>query len=94
MHQKQRKFSFRTAFVTAMGLYAFEASASGTITYSYDALGRLVTMDMPASVQSTYKYDDAGNRYEQKVTGSPNPPPPPQAVVVVPLNGFTIIPIE
>lgn len=94
MHKDRRTIYARTVLATAMWLCAFEASASGTITYSYDALGRLVTVDMPASVQSTYKYDDAGNRYEQKVTGSPNPPPPPQAVVVVPLNGFTIIPIE
>lgn len=38
-------------------------------------------------------YDKAGNRQTVQVTGVPNARPT-QRVIVVPLNGFTIIPID
>lgn len=54
------------------------ASASETVTYSYDALGRLVTTVVsngPANgVQTTTAYDPAGNRTNQTTTGAANPP--------------------
>lgn len=50
------------------------ASASETVTYSYDALGRLVTTVVsngPANgVQTTTAYDPAGNRTNQTTTGA------------------------
>lgn len=46
--------------------FATAASATETITYSYDALGRLVTVTHSGSVndgrQTGYAYDTADNR--------------------------------
>jgi YD repeat-containing protein len=54
------------------------ASASETINYSYDALGRLVqvrrTGTVNNNVTANYQYDKAGNRTNVNVS-SPNPPP-------------------
>lgn len=72
------------AFVSA-------AHASETKTYSYDALGRLVTTTTSGTVNNgatvTTGYDPADNRTSYVVTNSVS------KVVVVPLNGFTVIPI-
>lgn len=71
------------------------ANASETITYTYDALGRLtanVASGGPSSGANTaIQYDPAGNRTTYQTSGSPNPTN--RGVVVVPLNGFTIIPL-
>lgn len=65
--------------------------AAETVTYTYDALGRVVTMDHQDgpnnNVTSTYSYDAADNRTNVTVQGAPT------KVVVVPLNGFTVIPL-
>jgi YD repeat-containing protein len=72
------------------------AYANETATYAYDALGRLVLTSRssgPSSgVTTSISYDPADNRTTYMVTGS-NRPPPLGPVVVVPLNGFTVIPI-
>lgn len=69
------------------------AHAASTTTYSYDALGRLVqastTGTVNDGVQMSTTYDAADNRTTYQVTGSTSGP-----VVVVPLNGFTVIPIK
>lgn len=56
------------------------AYAAETITYSYDARGRLVQVNHAGTVNnnvvSNYTYDKAGNRQNKTTTGSPNPPPP------------------
>ena len=56
------------------------AYASETITYQYDARGRLVQVSHSGSVNnnvvSNYSYDKADNRTNKTTTGSPNPPPP------------------
>lgn len=61
----------------ALGIAA-AAIASETITYTYDARGRLVKVERTGSVntnvQARYKYDKADNRTNVNVT-SPNPPP-------------------
>ena len=68
------------------------ASASSTTTYTYDALGRLIQADTSGTindgVQLGIKYDAADNRESYSVKGATN------KVVVVPLNGFTVIPIS
>jgi hypothetical protein len=55
------------------------AIASETITYTYDARGRLVKVvrsgTVNNNVQAEYKYDKADNRTNVNVT-SPNAPPP------------------
>jgi hypothetical protein len=56
------------------------AYASETITYTYDARGRLVSVNHVGTVNnnivSNYVYDKADNRQSKTTTGSPNPPPP------------------
>ena len=55
------------------------AAASETITYTYDAKGRLVKVERSGSVnngvKAEYTHDKADNRRNLKVTGSANPPP-------------------
>lgn len=68
------------------------AHAASTTTYSYDALGRLVqastTGTVNDGVQMSTTYDAADNRTTYQVTGSTS------KVVVVPLNGLTVIPFK
>lgn len=56
------------------------ALASETVTYTYDAKGRLVkvvhTGDVNNNLKVEYKHDKADNRTKVTVTGSANPPPP------------------
>jgi YD repeat-containing protein len=69
--------------IVAGGLLAAAAYATETITYKYDARGRLIEVDRnqvvnntAANVVSNYSYDKADNRSNKTTTGSPNPPPP------------------
>ncbi|HEY6817401.1 MAG TPA: hypothetical protein VI168_17840 [Croceibacterium sp.] len=61
----------RLTIAAVAGILAHSAaSAAETITYTYDARGRLikVVVDKPANdVQACYKYDKAGNRQNVKV---------------------------
>jgi hypothetical protein len=56
------------------------AAAAETITYTYDAKGRLVQVVRSGTVNNgvttTYAHDKADNRTGKTTTGSPNPPPP------------------
>lgn len=58
---------------------AAAAWAAETITYTYDARGRLIKVErsgtVNSNVKSEYKYDKAHNRTNVTVT-SPNSPPP------------------
>jgi RHS Repeat len=64
------------AFIAAPSL----ARATETITYTYDARGRLVkvvrTGTVNNGVQTVYTHDKANNRKTVVVTGSPNAPSP------------------
>ena len=55
------------------------ALATETVTYSYDARGRLVKVVRTGTVNNNvtveYTHDKADNRTRLKVTNSPNPPP-------------------
>lgn len=55
------------------------AVAAETITYSYDAKGRLTKVVRTGSVNNNvtvdYEHDKADNRTRLKTTNSPNPPP-------------------
>jgi uncharacterized protein involved in exopolysaccharide biosynthesis len=65
---------------TAIAAASAAAIAAETITYSYDAKGRLVKVERSGNVNngvtSNYSHDKADNRTNVTVTGSPNPPPP------------------
>ena len=56
------------------------AIAAETITYSYDAQGRLIRVERSGTVNNnvvtTYAFDKADNRTGKTTTGSPSPPPP------------------
>lgn len=60
--------------VSAIGLLAGSALASETITYTYDAQGRLIQVDHAGGpnngVKREYAYDDADNRTQKKTTGA------------------------
>jgi YD repeat-containing protein len=64
------------------------AHASGTATYTYDALGRLTATTHAGAPNDTLsqatKYDPAGNRLRFTVTGSKNVPP--QGAAAFPAN--------
>lgn len=64
------------ALLAAAALGAAAAAvAAETITYSYDARGRLTKVERSGSVNNNvaaeYKYDKADNRTNKKVTGAP-----------------------
>lgn len=67
--------------------------ASGEVYYCYDALGRLTSVHYPEDETIEYEYDAAGNRTSVVANGDGTPPGAQAVFVVVPLNGFTIIPI-
>ena len=60
----------------AMIVLAGAAHANETITYTYDALGRVTQVNHAGTVnpglQSAYGYDLADNRLSVTVTGSPH----------------------
>jgi hypothetical protein len=68
--------------ISALGLMLFSASpalAAETITYTYDAKGRLVKVVRTGNVNNNvtveYTHDKAENRTRLKTANSPNPPP-------------------
>ena len=82
-----------------IALFAVLWMASGSAAFAqeqvkieYDALGRLTKVTHEsgpnAGTVSAYAYDPASNRTNVTVTGAQ------KRVVVVPLNGFTIIPLN
>ena len=83
--------SVKLVLSLGLGLMSAPLLAGTTTTYTYDALGRLVQANTTGTVnngvQMTTSYDPADNRTSYVVTGSVN------KVVVVPLNGLTVIPI-
>ena len=62
------------------GAGAGPALANETITYSYDARGRLIQVARTGTVNNgvttSYQFDKADNRTSKTTTGSTNPPPP------------------
>lgn len=72
----------RTLLIGGLGLSVLamsQAHASETVTYTYDARGRLVKVERSGTVnngvKAEYTLDKADNRKNVKVTGSPNPAP-------------------
>lgn len=68
---------FSVLLIAALAVSA--AKASETITYTYDAKGRLVKVERSGTVnngvKAEYTIDKADNRKSLKITGSPNPAP-------------------
>ena len=65
----------RTATIALLAMIVSMAcagtAAAGTTSYTYDALGRVVTAVYPNGTTVTYQYDSAGNRSQvvQSTTG-------------------------
>ena len=73
------------------------ASGSEAIVYTYDVFGRLTQSATTGGVDNglavTYTLDLADNRTGYAVSGSAGGGVPDVTVMVLPLNGFTIIPL-
>ena len=71
---------FRAFSLVGLALASAPAFAAETITYTYDARGRLVKVERTGTVNNgvttSYTIDKADNRTNKTTTGSPNPPPP------------------
>ena len=68
------------AALIALATAAAAAFAAETITYTYDARGRLVKVERTGTINNNvttnYAIDKADNRTNKTTTGSPNPGPP------------------
>ena len=87
------RFFYALMVAVLAGWRALPALAQNIANYTYDELGRLKTVTYDNGVSVVYEYDAAGNRTRQEVTGSTNAPPPAAAVIVLPIAGFTVIPL-
>lgn len=71
-----RRLRVSLLIAAASMIGAVQASAAETITYTYDAKGRLVkvvrTGTVNNNVQTAYDHDKADNRKRVTTTGSPN----------------------
>ena len=67
-------------FLAALITLPASVSATETVTYVYDARGRVIqvirTGTVNNGVTTSYTIDKADNRASKTTTGSPNPPPP------------------
>jgi hypothetical protein len=74
----KRRSQLLALATVAAAVAATAAWATETITYSYDARGRLIKVERSGTVNNNvkaeYNYDKAENRTNVTVT-SPNPPP-------------------
>ena len=73
----------KAGIVLSVGLAVAAATAAlstETITYNYDAKGRVVKVERTGTVNNgvatNYTFDKADNRLTKSTTGSSNPPPP------------------
>ena len=87
------RFFYALMITVLAGCLALPALAQNTVDYTFDELGRLKTVTYSNGVSVVYEYDAAGNRTQKTVTGSTNAPPPAEAVIVLPIAGFTVIPL-
>jgi len=73
--------AMRIAVSAALVMTASAVRATETITYTYDAKGRLIKVERTGTVNNgvttQYTHDHADNRSNVTVTGSPNNSPPP-----------------
>ncbi|CAM9799571.1 unnamed protein product, partial [Phaeothamnion confervicola] len=55
---------------SAIGLAAPPAAGQATISYTYDALGRVISASYPNGATVTYTYDNADNRTRAQTQGA------------------------
>jgi len=72
--------AFATITAALLAVASSGAWAAETITYVYDARGRVIQVNRTGTVNNnvnrTYTIDKADNRTNKTTSGSPNPPPP------------------
>lgn len=68
-----REFLLRVAVIALgiAGLIVSGVASAGTDTYTYDSLGRLVSVTYSDGSSITYAYDSAGNRTTVTQTAAP-----------------------
>jgi len=66
--KRKRKSWKASAFGLLFGLLAAAPVGAASVTYTYDALGRLTQVVYDDGKTITYAYDEAGNRVIQSVT--------------------------
>ena len=81
-----------------LGGVATAQSCAADVCYKYDDLGRLIEVNYPGDDRDVgYFFDAAGNRQAVVVAAEgelPLEPPRNGGIIVVPLNGFTVIPVN
>ncbi|NBW12614.1 MAG: hypothetical protein EBR82_31770 [Caulobacteraceae bacterium] len=65
IHHSKHGRAFASGWLPALGLAFVALAAQSAEVYSYDAQGRLVGVQRPSGVSSTYAYDKATNRRGQ-----------------------------
>ena len=95
-------------FILSNAFWLTPSYAQGKKSYSYDARGRLVSVTTEEQgldqIQISIEYDDADNRVRYQISNVPDnsgerPPadaetPVKPAYAVVPLNGYTVLPVR
>lgn len=93
-----RSAARHTWLMAALLLLIVPAEAAETSSFAYDVLGRLAEISTTGGVNNgllqQYDLDPVNNRVEYTVTGSQNRGHPDAPVVVLPLNGYTVMPVE
>lgn len=73
------------------------AAAAETVTFRYDALGRLIESTTAGGVTSGltlgYSLDKADNRTAKTVANGAGTIAPDVGAMILPLNGFTVVPV-
>ncbi len=73
------------------------AQSAPDAEYEYDDLGRLKSVTYSNNKDMGYYYDPAGNREAVVIADEgalPAEAPEGGVVIVVPLNGFTVVPVQ
>ncbi|MEM6626132.1 MAG: RHS repeat domain-containing protein [Pseudomonadota bacterium] len=78
---------------TAPAMACTSPQAGQDVAYCYDALGRLTEARYANGRNIVYTYDAAGNRTQVVVTDENGNNPSVAHVIVVPIGGFTVIPL-
>ena len=68
--------AFAAAALLAAAASQSASAANGSVSYTYDALGRLITAHYDTGVCIVYAYDANGNRTSQTVNVGGNPGTP------------------
>lgn len=72
MRSSLKQWCARSAVLAGLALAVCAGSAvAGSVSYTYDALGRLTQVTYSSGKIITYAYDAAGNRTSVVVSGTP-----------------------